>query len=72
MTRRVFDSTQHYAVVVHMAAGIVRSESEFRGDRGFSVFDRKRGPPPTLLSETLYSKKIEESGKKSAKIAKSC
>jgi hypothetical protein len=74
MTRQVFDSTQHYAVVVHMAAGIVRSGSEFRGDRGFSVFDRKRGPPPPFCLRPYTvkkSKKVAKNRQKSQKVAKS-
>jgi hypothetical protein len=72
MTRRVFDSTQHYAVVVHMAAGIVRSESEFRGDRGFST--EKEDPPPTFCLRPYTvkkSKKVAKNRQKSQKVAKS-
>jgi hypothetical protein len=48
---------------------LVRSESEFGGGGGGLVFfAKKEGTPPTLSSEALLSKKIDENGKNSAKI----
>jgi cell division protein FtsW (lipid II flippase) len=58
------------AVVVHMAAGIVRSESEFRGDRGVST--EKEGLHICLRPYTVKkSKKVAKNRQKSQKVAKS-